>query len=280
MRLSRAWGAYSYSLAAIVWAGTVMAAIAFGFVSSLHHAIWILAMPHHAMAPLWLWAVVGVSGIMLVVLWYRIIAAMMRSQIQRRHLLELIGPYLRPFPSSVPGPLAEVADWFMVDDHDERYAFTWGLGRGRVAISRSLWQALDESARTAVMYHEAAHALARDPFQQALLQILSEAFKPLGMGSLYRRYLVQREIYADQTAVRAFQGDDLPLLTALKAAVESAPSLPSHVGLAGALEARIQFLTTQQPMAWSDMRLRFRFYASGLAVLVTIAEGILVWCHW
>ncbi|RIV20867.1 hypothetical protein D2Q93_11395 [Alicyclobacillaceae bacterium I2511] len=61
-----------------------------------------------------------------------------------------------------------------------------------VAISSGLWAALDESARKAVLYYEVAHVWARDPLQQTLLQVLSYALRPLGMASLYQRYLIRR----------------------------------------------------------------------------------------
>ncbi|NMP24839.1 M48 family metalloprotease [Sulfobacillus sp. DSM 109850] len=173
-----------------------------------------------------------------------------------------------------------IGQWHLIHDQGERYAFTWGLWRHHIAISESLWHALDNPARTAVLHHEAAHARVRDPLQQAILQVLSEALHPLGLRSLYKRYLVRREITADAAAVAACQGDDLPLLTALQAAVNSAPRQASRVGLAGALEARIQYFNTHQIPAWLDSTIQFHLIVSVAALALTVTEGWLVWCHW
>ena len=257
MRPAGGWGAYSYSIVGIAWAGAVLVALGFGLASAIHHLGWILEMPGHRLA-----------------------TSAIRVWHQQRRLQAMVFPHLTPFWDPVPPPLGRVARWYAVDDRQARYAFTWGIGRRRVAVSRGLWEALNESERLAVMHHEAAHAANHDPLQQVLLQILSQAFSPLGMGALYQRYLVQREIRADQRAVAACQGDDTPLLAALKAAVGSNVALVSPVGLAGALEARIQFLETHHPLSWSNSTLRLRMYASMMAILLTLGEGWLVWCHW
>jgi hypothetical protein len=138
---------------------------------------------------------------------------------------------------------------------------------------------LDPQARRAVLHHEALHARVRDPLQQVLLQVLSRAMRPMGLGLVYQRYLVQRELNADHAALSACHGDDLPLLTALRTAIDGDSGLVS-AGLAGALEARLQYLETQQLPKWPHSGLATRVWISLGAILVTAGEGFLVWCHW
>lgn len=280
MKTRNIWKAYSYSLMGLAWAAGLMTGLAFGFISALRHLLWIDSMAHHALPPWWLWATIIVLGGALLLFWYRIVGAATRHVAQRRGMMETIKPFLSPLSHPISHGLRQVAQWYTVQDGGERYAFTWGLVRCRVVVSQSLWNALDNSAQTAVLHHEAAHALARDPLQQVFLQVLSDALRPLGMGLLYQRYLIRREINADAMALAACQGDDVPLLQALHAVVDSHSHFASRVGLAGAFEARIQYLETQETPSWLDSHLRGRLFASVAAILLTVGEGWLVWCHW
>lgn len=195
-------------------------------------------------------------------------------------MIATIQPVLAPFPYSLSPELGRVAQWHLILDEGERYAVTWGLIRCHVGISAGLWRVLDDSARTAVLHHEAAHARVLDPLQQASLQVLSDGFRPLGLAALYERYLIRREIIADARAIAACHGDDLPLLTALQAAVGPKPGVSSRVGLAGALEARIQYLDSHKMPTWLDSRIRFRLAVSLASAVLAAIEGWLVWCHW
>lgn len=235
---------YSYSLVAAGLATLILTALGFALVSSLRHLLWMRMMKGHSMPSPWLWAGVAAIAVTILVFWYRIIAAALLQRQQRQKFIDRVRPLLKPLPQTIPPELLRIADWYLVDDKKDRYAFTWGIKRGRIAISQGLWETLDESAQRAVLYHEAAHVLARDPLQQTFLQVLSVALRPLGVASLYQRYLFRREILADELAIFACEGDDVPLLTALLAAAESAATDESRVSLAGALEARITFMET------------------------------------
>ena len=56
-------------------------------------------------------------------------------------------------------------DGVEVIDHDEPFAFTFGLGRPRVAISRGLIEQLSSEELGAVIVHERYHVRARDPLK-------------------------------------------------------------------------------------------------------------------
>lgn len=270
---------YSYSVAAVLWAAAVAGTLAFALVSGLRHVLWLQMMHSHPAVPLWLWAAIGLLGGAIAAFWYRMVSAAIHQRRQLLLLSERIAPLLRPFPLPVQGGALAAADWHLLDDRSERYAFTWGGGRPQIGISLGLWEALDGPARRAVMYHEAAHALAHDPLQQALLQVLAQTLQPFGMQALYQRYLLRREVAADALALSACGGDDRPLLTALLAAATGPAGLESRVGLAGALEARIRYLDTGQAPPWWDQGIRNRLLVGTAAVVLTFGEGLLVLCR-
>lgn len=270
---------YTYSLTAIIVTMAMALSMVFALVSALHHLIWLRMMKGHPIGPGWLWISVAVLTVMIVVFWYRVIMSILKYRQQKCILTNRIMPQLLPFPGLIQDDLLRVADWYLFDDKTHRYAFTWGITHSRVGISIGLWDFLDDSSRKAVMYHEVAHVLARDPLQQTVLQVLSGALQPFGVGALYRRYLLRREIEADKLAISACGGDDVPLITALLAATQSLSSQDERVGLAGALEARLHFLETCQFPSWWDRTIRYRLIATLMAISLTIGEGLLVWCH-
>ncbi len=270
---------YSYSLTAMIVTMGMALSLVFALVSALRHLIWLQMMKEHPMIPGWLWVSVVVLTMMIVVFWYRVMMAIMKYSRQRKLLTNSIALQLLPFPRIIQDDLLKMADWYLLDDETHQYAFTWGITHARIGISTGLWNVLDDASRKAVMYHEVAHVVARDSFQQTVLQVLSSALHPFGLKALYRRYLLRREIEADQLAISACGGDDVPLLTAILIATRSMPSQGERVGLAGSLDARIQFLETSQYPSWWDRTIRYRLLATLLAVSLTIGEGLLVWCH-
>lgn len=270
---------YGYSLAAGLSAALILTGLGFALVSSVRHLLWVRMMKDHPMPPLWLWLAVAVFGVSLVAVWYRVAWAAVVQYQQMRQFNRRVEPLLLPLPEVLPTDLLGVAKWHLIDDTDRRYAFTWGIASTNIAVSKGLWEAMDESARRAVLYHEAGHAIARDPLQHTLLHILTQALRPFGVGRLYQRYLLRREILADTLAISACGGDEEPLLKALLATGTSMAPDASRVGLAGSLEARIAFLETGQLPSWWDQHVRYRLFSTGVAVLLTIGEGVLVWCH-
>ncbi|MDA8344978.1 MAG: M48 family metalloprotease [Thermaerobacter sp.] len=271
--------AYSHFAMAILWTAALAVALAFALISGLHHLLWLRMRSGHPATPIWLWLAVALLSGATLTFWYRIVSAAVRYRRQRRQVSDRLAPLLQPFPQAVQDGVLMAADWYLIDDRSERYAFTWGGYRPRVGISRGLWDALDGPARRAVMYHEAAHALVRDPLQQTVLQVLSEALRAFGMQALYQRYLVRREIVADTLAVSACGGDDQPLLSALLAAAGGSAGVEARVGLTGALEARVRFLETRRAPSWWDRCIGTRLMVGTAAIALTVAEGLLVLCR-
>lgn len=270
---------YGYSLTAILLTAFMLGVLGFALVSSLRHLLWVYMMNRHPMPGFWLWLEITALVVAIVVVWTRISAATLLQSQQRRRFSRRLKPHLKPLPVSLPPELSKLAEWFVVENQTDRYAFTWGIRRARVAVSQGLWDALDEASRQAVLYHEAGHVLARDPLQQMVLKVLAQALSPFGFELLYQRYLLRREILADTLAISGCEGDDVPLLKALLVVAESATAHEFKVGLAGALEARISFLESGQLPSWWDQHVRYRLLSMAIAVLLTIGEGLLVWCH-
>lgn len=272
---------YTYSLLGLGIATAFATAVGFALVSGIRHLLWLHTMGGEGSSTTTLWLETGTVTIIALVFWYRLISAILRYKYQRRRFMDSMRPYLQAMDETVPPLIRNDAAWYMLED-DQCLAFTWGLFGQRIVLSKGLWQTLDEDARQAVMHHEAAHARMRDPLQQSLLLVLSHAMGPFGLRTLYHRYLVRRELIADQAALTASGGDDVPLLSALVAMTrETEQSLDTrtYAGFASAMQARVQFLETGLMPAWWDGSIRYRLLSSGIAVALTVGEGLLVWCH-
>lgn len=101
--------------------------------------------------------------------------------------------------ASPPGAPAGVE----VVDHDEPFAFTFGLGEPRVAISRGLVEQLSPNELEAVVVHERYHVRARDPLKLVVARAAARTcfFLPAA-GHLVTRYLAGRELAADRRSLR------------------------------------------------------------------------------
>lgn len=270
---------YSYTFAGATLAGIIFAALTFAIGSGVHHLLWMNAMKDHRVPPLWMEGGVVLLVVAFLTLASRVAAGALRCRHRQRTMAVRLAPLLRPLPDHQTVELLPTADWHLVADPDAYYAFTWGTGRPQIAVSEALWNTLEPRARQSVLYHEAAHALARDPLQQCLLQVLAEAFPPVGFRQLYERYLTHRELVADAFAIGACAGDEVPLLTALQTMLSSSIAPTSQVGLAGALRARLQVLDTHQWPAWADAALRYRLMTAATGILLTLGEGVWVICR-
>lgn len=94
-------------------------------------------------------------------------------------------------------------DGVEVIDHEEPFAFTFGLVRPRVAVSRGLIERLAPEELDAVVLHERYHVGARDPLKLFIAQAAARTcfFLP-AIGHLVARYLAGRELAADRHALR------------------------------------------------------------------------------
>lgn len=279
MRVFSHFNKYTYSLTAVMITLIIAASMAFTLVSGLHHLLWYRMMKGHPLGPSWLWMSIVVLAMIMILFWYRIMLFALKYRQQNLVMENRILVKLLPFPTVIQDELLRVTGWYLLDDETQRYAFTWGAFHSRTCISTGLWNVLDESSRRAVMYHEVAHVLAHDAFQQSILKVLSGALPFLGLGELYRKYMLRREIEADRLAIKACDDDDVPLIKALLVASQSMSGQETRVGLTGAFEARLQFLETRQLPPWWNRKIRYRFMATFIAIFLTAGEGLLVLCH-
>ncbi|OPG17378.1 M56 family metallopeptidase [Ferroacidibacillus organovorans] len=270
---------YTYSLTAAGIAIMVQSVLGFALYSSLHHLVWMSAMNRSAMIPFWLYAVVAILALLILVFWYRLIANILYQIEYRKKFLTAVNPSLMPLCRENPIDYEGKIKWCLVDNDDARYAFTWGIKHPKIAVSKGLWETLDEPSLRAVLYHEVAHVLAHDTLQQSLLQALSAALHPLAVSLLYKRYLIRRELLADQFSISACEGDEVPLLTALLAVSKSVVTKEPQVGLTGALHARLDVMESGQLPGWWDVPLRNRMLSTAVAILFTLGEGVLIWCR-
>jgi hypothetical protein len=99
-------------------------------------------------------------------------------------------------------PFGTPAGVEVVDD-DEPFAFTFGIGQPRVALSRGLVDQLSPEELEAVVLHERYHVRARDPLKLVVARAAARTcfFLP-AVGHLVARYLAGRELAADRRAVR------------------------------------------------------------------------------
>jgi len=90
-----------------------------------------------------------------------------------------------------------------VVDHDEPFAFTFGLGVPRVAVSRGLIEQLSPEELEAVVVHERYHVRARDPLKLVVARAAARTcfFLPT-VGHLVARYVAGRELAADRHSLR------------------------------------------------------------------------------
>lgn len=79
------------------------------------------------------------------------------------------------------------------------FAFCHGLIRPRIYVSTSLLRILGPAELTAVLAHERAHQLSRDPLKIAITQVLTSALLLVpGVSRIKDRFLLSLEIKADQ----------------------------------------------------------------------------------
>ncbi|MBI4491654.1 MAG: M56 family metallopeptidase [Chloroflexi bacterium] len=146
-------------------------------------------------------------------------------------------------------------------------AFCYGYLRPRILVSTGLLTLLPRPELDALLLHEREHLRQRDPLKVGLGKLLaSAAFFVPALGALYRRYLVEKELAADQAAIRA-QGGTTPLAAALVRLLDHG-AFPNPVWSAGAseaIEARIDALLGD------PVRLRLRVGRTPLLGSVAVA---------
>lgn len=129
----------------------------------------------------------------------------------------------------------------LLETSDSR-AFTYGYLRPAVWISRGLLARLDDLELEAVLRHEKAHVVKRDPLRILIVVTITRAlvFAPL-TRRLYEAFQVAKEVDADRAVIRDM-GSTRPLVLALIAAGEIPRAGDSTAGFSDTLSARIDWL--------------------------------------
>ncbi len=142
------------------------------------------------------------------------------------------GTGARPTLVDLPRPMALLAGWL----------------RPSLLVDRRLWTSLQPAHRDAVLAHEQAHILRRDPLVLAALRLLTS----VGPTSAGRRLLLQWLDHAELRADAA-AASTIPALTLAEALVTCARLVPAessalrHGWLAGSLDRRVRALVELAP---------------------------------
>lgn len=159
------------------------------------------------------------------------------------------------------------ANVVLIEDRTISAAFTHGIIRPRIYISRGLMESLDCRELRAVLHHELCHKKNCDPLRFFLLSILKDIFFFIPLASyLYGLIGDRQEKKADDRAVSSMC-EPLSIAGALvKLAREGAPrpvETASILGRKGHMEGRIKRLIGEESAARSALRPR------GSAILVS-----------
>jgi len=131
-------------------------------------------------------------------------------------------------------------------------AFCYGLRRPRICLSTGMVTALDAEQLTALLWHEHAHLLQRDPLKVAVGRAWTAMFFFLPLArTLYSGYLLAKEIEADAYACTRC-GSNGPLTAALVRLLDVQDALglavPQAAGSTDALEMRVDSLLGDAPV--------------------------------
>lgn len=108
-----------------------------------------------------------------------------------------------------------VSDGLSCFAHPDAIAYTAGLLRPRIWLSTGLCERLDPDGLAAVLWHERAHLVARDPLRVLIARSLAALLVVVPwVGALVERYEVAKELDADREALRRM-GSAAPLAGAL-----------------------------------------------------------------
>ena len=177
-------------------------------------------------------------------------------------------------------------------------AFCYGLLRPRICVTTALVERLTESELEAVLLHEKYHLEKHDPLKVAIGRIVTTSlfFLPV-VKSLYDRYLIAKEIAADEKAIRE-QGQRRSLASALDKLLAlngtGYSNLVEEAEGVGLMNHRIDFLLGSKPSAWDRlpplaMATSVVVLALGMVALIAPVEalrglalfglGSQTWCH-
>lgn len=135
-------------------------------------------------------------------------------------------------------------------DSDDPLCFCAGFISPRIYVSRGMADKLTPEELEALLLHEKHHLENRDPLKALLGKLVVSAFFFIpAMKDVHNRYLIEKEIAADRSAIK-YQGHVSGLAGALMTLVQdryTAPAGLTSVGGTEALRHRIDHLTGNTP---------------------------------
>ncbi len=154
------------------------------------------------------------------------------------------------------------------------FSFAYGLWRPRIAISTGLLDIASPEELDAVLEHERYHVRSLDPLKMLVAHSAPRAFFFLpALRDYRRRYLVGRELAADQRAVAAHGSHALAgaLYKAVRGPVWSEVSTAAAIGGDELLDVRIAQLETGREPAISGVSSGARALTALVVVLLVAA---------
>lgn len=180
-------------------------------------------------------------------------------------LVGRLGEDPTPFPALTAASSGLRIQRLRVLVSDDPLAFTAGIGRPFVAVSRGLIARVSPDALSAVLAHEAHHAERRDPLRRALRRALADVLVVLPVLHWWAEWSAEREeLGADRAALR--RASPKAFAEALLATASPGASV-ALAGFDGAAETRVaQLLGEPMPPNRCSWRVLVASLAGGVGV--------------
>ena len=166
------------------------------------------------------------------------------------------------------------------------HAFCYGLFSPMVCISTTLVDSLESDELRAVLAHEREHLIARDPLRLLCGKALARALFLMPLAEdLYRRFVLQRELRADERCIALGQRNSLA--SALLKLLTSRAIPPRGVAAFNLTEERIRYISEPDQAvslaipwkrAFAHTMIRVGLVVTGLGILGGTIEASVVGC--
>lgn len=164
---------------------------------------------------------------------------------------------------------------------NQTFAFCFGFKNPKIYLSSSLLSLMSKNELKAILYHEKFHLEHHDSLIVASLSLLAPLFPFLPLlFDISQKYLISREIKADEAAVIALSGAK-PIIGALKKILSKpsfALSFVPAIGNLDSLEPRIKALMSQNTAdkKISKTRIFITIFSIGMMILLVLPP-VRVW---
>jgi Zn-dependent protease with chaperone function len=146
-------------------------------------------------------------------------------------------------------------------DSDDYFSFCTGFASPRIYVSRGIIESLTAEELEALLLHEKYHLANRDPLRILLGELVVSGlfFVPI-LRDLFKRYLIRKEIAADQLAIQ-YQGNRHGIASTLQKLLEKETgtwTLGFAISDTEALKSRIDYMLgriKQEPLPLSHVAL-------------------------